>query len=339
MRQSLQKKMHKKKYVLFCKFNCRFIVKSFLYTLDGGAKRKVVWFFLLCLALRRAKQRPPSPLQQYASKLKTLIQIKTPPLFLVFMLSPQILGATKAHTQPLHHTANARITIVIKVTKQRERPWVHIKPFLSFTSHFLDSSKYSPPEKNKQKMAPVLPPVLWAQRKDVILVTVQVQDATEVAIKVLPSSVEISCKSDGKEYATTLPLLGEVVAEESSYVARPRQIEMKLQKKEQGPYWDGLTSSKQRHVKIDWPRWVDEEEETGAGTGDFGVGGNFGQNGFEGLPGGMEGLGGVNLGGGGDPEKIQAMLDSMGNDDHDHSGVQEIEDDDDDDDMPALEKK
>ncbi|KAJ9446390.1 hypothetical protein DIPPA_32980 [Diplonema papillatum] len=186
-----------------------------------------------------------------------------------------------------------------------------------------------------------LPPVTWAQRPECILLTVCVQDAEDVQIKTLEKSVEVTCKADKdkKPYHTKLELRGEIIPEESTAAVRPRQIEMKLKKKDDGPYWEGLTEKKQNNVKIDWARWVDEEDATpGAGTGDFGLGDMSGIAGM-----GMDaldgGLGGVNLQGGGDPEKIQAMLESMGNKESTASGVQEADDDDEDDDMPGLEPK
>eukprot|EP00754_Rhynchopus_humris_P019837 Rhum_TRINITY_DN14666_c3_g1::Rhum_TRINITY_DN14666_c3_g1_i1::g.107195::m.107195 len=188
-----------------------------------------------------------------------------------------------------------------------------------------------------------LPPVLWAERKDCVLVTVQVQDATDVKVKLLKDTVELTCSCGDARYATNLALRGDVVPEESTYVVRPRQIEMKLHKSEEGPYWEGLTKKKMLNVKVDWPRWVDEDEAGNADAGDFGLGGG-------GFPGGLEGMpGGVNLGGGGDPEAIQKMLADMGG--LPKGDVEEVfdadaakdlgadDEDDSDDDMPGLEKK
>ena len=203
---------------------------------------------------------------------------------------------------------------------------------------------------------PQLPPVLWAERPDVVLVTFQVQDATDVDIKLLEKSIEFSCKSDGKEYVTKLELKGEIVPEESSQAVKPRQIEMKLKKKdEEAGYWEGLVAKKQMHVKVDWTRWVDEDEANGAGDlGDFGAGGMpggmpggmggmpgmGGMGGMPGMEGMMGGMGGMNLGGGGDPEQIQQMLASMGGagmgaDADAPAGDEEEEDED----MPTLEAK
>eukprot|EP01060_Flectonema_neradi_P001165 TRINITY_DN1069_c0_g6_i1.p1 TRINITY_DN1069_c0_g6~~TRINITY_DN1069_c0_g6_i1.p1 ORF type:complete len:194 (+),score=63.80 TRINITY_DN1069_c0_g6_i1:63-644(+) len=191
---------------------------------------------------------------------------------------------------------------------------------------------------------PQLPPVLWAERPDVVLVTFQVQDASDVDIKLLEKSIDFKCKSDGKEYATTLELKGELIPEESTQAVKPRQIEMKLKKKdEEGGYWDGLTSKKQSHVKVDWTRWVDEDEANGAGDlGDFGAGGMPGMGGMGGM-GGMEslmgGMGGMNLGGGGDPEQIQQMLANMGGEGMGADAGPAEGDDEDDEDMPTLEAK
>eukprot|EP00755_Sulcionema_specki_P037834 Sspe_Gene.109734::Locus_89901_Transcript_1_1_Confidence_1.000_Length_368::g.109734::m.109734/K15730/PTGES3; cytosolic prostaglandin-E synthase len=101
------------------------------------------------------------------------------------------------------------------------------------------------------------PSVLWAERPDVVLVTVSVQDAEDVNIEVKAGSLGFTCTAGGVKYHTVLDLKGEVVPEESTKAIRPRQVEMKLKKKEEGPYWEALTKTKLPHVKVNWNQWKD----------------------------------------------------------------------------------
>eukprot|EP01062_Namystynia_karyoxenos_P018990 TRINITY_DN170_c0_g1_i2.p2 TRINITY_DN170_c0_g1~~TRINITY_DN170_c0_g1_i2.p2 ORF type:complete len:223 (+),score=97.09 TRINITY_DN170_c0_g1_i2:85-669(+) len=190
---------------------------------------------------------------------------------------------------------------------------------------------------------PLLPPVVWAERPDVLLITIAIQDATDVKINITAEAVEFSGKADKQDYAVKLDLKKEVVPEESSQAVRPRGIELKLKKKEEGPYWETMTKKKMTNVKIDWGKWKDEDDLGGGDDlGDFGMGGMPGMGGMGGMPGmggmGMPGgmdlsaLGGMNLGGGGDPEDIQKMMGDL-------KGGAGEGDSDDDDEMPGLEKQ
>ena len=128
---------------------------------------------------------------------------------------------------------------------------------------------------------PLHPPLCWAQRSDTVLITIPLQDCKNVSIK-FTTSLSFTATSGGKEYECNLPLFDAVVPEESSSVTRPRQVEIKLQKKSgTGEYWPRLTKekSKSQHIQMDWNRWKDEDD-TKAGAaddlGDFGMGGGGG---------------------------------------------------------------
>lgn len=153
-----------------------------------------------------------------------------------------------------------------------------------------------------------LHPILqWAQRPDLVLITVPLQDAANVTVTI-KDTLSIEFESEGKKYAASLTLFDEVVPEESSHVVRPRQIELKLQKKNtDAEYWPRLTKEKVKNsnIQIDWNRWVDEDEvKEGENLGDFGMGG--------GMP-GMPGMGGMGGGMGGmDMQQLLAQMGGMG---------------------------
>ena len=136
----------------------------------------------------------------------------------------------------------------------------------------------------------VHPPINWAQRNDVVLITIPLQDATDVQIA-LTENFTFSATSAGKSYSCTVPLFDKVVPEESSHVIRPRQIELKIRKADtEKEYWPRLTKekSKSAYIQIDWNKWKDEDEVEGGSAGedlgDFGMGG-----------GGMGGMGGMDM--------------------------------------------
>ena len=127
------------------------------------------------------------------------------------------------------------------------------------------------------------PSIIWAQRKDGnVLVTIRVHDAQDPKITLTATSFTFTGASDNGEYKynTTIELFEEIVVEESSYLVRPRGIEMKLKKKDTTIWWPRLakTTKKLHYVTVDWDRWVDEDddedEKKGFDWGDEGM--NFG---------------------------------------------------------------
>ncbi|CAD2216960.1 hypothetical protein AGDE_05616 [Angomonas deanei] len=131
-------------------------------------------------------------------------------------------------------------------------------------------------------MAALFPPLKWAQRPEYVLLTVDLQDAKEVRIQLAEAGAVFvfSCEAGGKSYACRLELYRPVESEESHHVVRPRQVELKLKKKQTDDEeeWPRLTKVKnyqQSFIKVDWSRWkdadeVDEQED----LDDFGMGGD-----------------------------------------------------------------
>jgi cytosolic prostaglandin-E synthase len=166
----------------------------------------------------------------------------------------------------------------------------------------------------------------------------------------LDQSLAFKGTSEGKVYEVKLEFLNAVDAEGSTYKVLPRSIQMLLKKKKQasssddndenGKFWPRLLKDKaleKNQVKIDWDRYVEEDdEEEGFDTsnldGGFGMGrGGMGGGGMGGMDmdalmkqmGGMDGLGDMD-----GPD--------LADDDNDDAAA--AGDDDDDDDLPELEK-
>jgi hypothetical protein len=180
------------------------------------------------------------------------------------------------------------------------------------------------------------PTVLWAQRPELLLITIPLQDATDVAIKVNGDQLSFSASSAGKTYSCSLTLFAAIVSEESSNITRPRQIELKLQKKEASKeYWPRLTQAKAKssYIQIDWNRWKDEDDD-GAKNEDLGDFGGGGMGGFDmqqmlAQMGGGGGMGGAM----GDFDAAPKFGSAAGQQTSDPSSKEEDED------MPALENE
>lgn len=115
------------------------------------------------------------------------------------------------------------------------------------------------------------PSVLWAQRKDCVLLTIDVQDCKDTKVQVDKDDAESfavlrfsgKAGSDGKAYGMDLELLKEVDPGETKVSTTGRNVFVMLPKKEEG-FWPKLLRQKAPpNVKVDWSRWVDSDDEGG----------------------------------------------------------------------------
>ncbi|KAH6940347.1 hypothetical protein HPB50_026967 [Hyalomma asiaticum] len=121
-----------------------------------------------------------------------------------------------------------------------------------------------------------VPPVLWAQRKNVVYVKVALEDCKNPAINITADSLHFKGTggAESKPHEVMLRFLHPIKPEESRYVVRPRGTEFVLAKAEEGPFWKRLLQDDVKHhwLKVDFNKWVDEDDsgdELGAGGGDF----------------------------------------------------------------------
>ncbi|GAX14509.1 hypothetical protein FisN_11Hh028 [Fistulifera solaris] len=190
-------------------------------------------------------------------------------------------------------------------------------------------------------------PIKWAQRSDSIYLTIALSDVKDESINLKDATLTFKGTSEGKEYAIDIEFFKDVNAEGSTYKTLPRSVQMHIMKKESDEeFWPRLLKDKTKEknqVKIDWDRYVDEDDEadgfdTSALDGGMGMGGMPGMGGMGGM-GGMDmealmaqmgGMGGM----GGMPGDMGMPGGNFGDDDEDDGD----DDDDDDDDMPPLEE-
>jgi len=116
--------------------------------------------------------------------------------------------------------------------------------------------------------------VMWAQRPNLIFLTVCLEDTKDPQIEV--DTEKLYFKAVGgpekKMHEVTINFHGEIDKEKSKFAVRDRVIEFALEKKEVGPYWPRLCKdkTKQHWLKIDFNKWRDEDDESdeeGGGQG------------------------------------------------------------------------
>lgn len=127
---------------------------------------------------------------------------------------------------------------------------------------------------------------MWAQRKNLVSLTINVEDCKEPVITIEPTKVYFKGTGgpDKKTFEVTIDLFGEIDTavslielmfassltltllfyslQESKYFVRERSIEFFLRKKEEGPYWPSIFKDKKKvhWLKIDFNRWRDEDD-------------------------------------------------------------------------------
>ena len=182
----------------------------------------------------------------------------------------------------------------------------------------------------------MLPEILWAQRKDKLYITVDLQDCQSPDVKISNNSeatsgrFEFTGKAADSTYECAIDLFSSVDSDAATISYTPRHIFIILPKTEDGDHWPRLTKEKgkQSHIKVDWAKYLDQdEEESGADgyTPDMeGMGGMGGGMGAGGMP-GMGGMGGMDM------AQLQAMMAAQGGAEGDDK------DDSDDEDLPDLE--
>ncbi|XP_004247428.2 uncharacterized protein OsI_027940 [Solanum lycopersicum] len=172
------------------------------------------------------------------------------------------------------------------------------------------------------------PEVKWAQRPDVVYLTVMLPDAKDAKVNLDPEGVfnfSASAGTGDRHYELKLELLDKVNVEESKISTGVRSIFCILQKAEP-KWWTKLLRGDGKaphYVKVDWDKWVDEDDEPDAGPGDMDMNSmdfsKFGDMGGMGgdmasMMGGMGGMGGMMGGMGGMMGGMGGMMGGMGGD-------------------------
>ena len=110
------------------------------------------------------------------------------------------------------------------------------------------------------------PTVKWAQRHDIVYVSMELPNITETKFDVDESNSRLtfSGKVDGEEYGLDMLLFGQVVKEKSVFSTVGREVILTVAKKGlDAPWWPRLIAETGKNAKIaiDWSRWRDSDEE------------------------------------------------------------------------------
>ncbi|KAG7593723.1 HSP20-like chaperone [Arabidopsis thaliana x Arabidopsis arenosa] len=120
------------------------------------------------------------------------------------------------------------------------------------------------------------PTVKWAQRSDKVYITVELPDAEDVKLKLEPQGKFFFSATSGASktpYEVDLDLFDSVDVNESKASVSSRCI-CYMVKKAESKWWDRLIKQEGKppvFLKVDWDKWVDEDEDKGGGADmDFG---------------------------------------------------------------------
>ncbi|KAL5560086.1 hypothetical protein UlMin_036297 [Ulmus minor] len=110
------------------------------------------------------------------------------------------------------------------------------------------------------------PLVKWAQRSDRLYITIDLQDAQDVNLKLEPEGKFFFSATSGADkipYELDLDLFDKVDVNESKASVSSRSI-CYLIKKAESKWWSRLLKQGGKtpvFLKVDWDKWVDEDEE------------------------------------------------------------------------------
>ncbi|KAJ7566744.1 hypothetical protein O6H91_02G116700 [Diphasiastrum complanatum] len=122
------------------------------------------------------------------------------------------------------------------------------------------------------------PEIVWAQRSDKVYLTVELPDAKNPKVTLDPEGKFVFTASAGPEnhlYESELELFDKVNVEASKISAGPRHIFTVIQKGEK-KWWKRLLKAKGKqppYIRVDWNKWVDEDEEQESKLDNFDLGG------------------------------------------------------------------
>lgn len=121
-------------------------------------------------------------------------------------------------------------------------------------------------------------PTKWAQRKDMLLITICVEDCKNADVKFEDNKIIFKGQGGAlnTKFNAEMELFKEIVPEKCRWEQTARLIFIHAEKKESGPFWPRLLNSKikQHWLKVDFDKMKDEDEssddEVNGGDGDLG---------------------------------------------------------------------
>ncbi|EIE78640.1 hypothetical protein G6F46_003630 [Rhizopus delemar] len=117
---------------------------------------------------------------------------------------------------------------------------------------------------------PLHPTVLWAQRANLLYLTVEISDIKEHKVDLTENKLVFKGKGEKEqnEYEAEIEFFAPVNVEDAKQHLTARNLTMVIYKKEE-KYWPKIQKgNKLNFVKVDFQKWVDEDEEEEQGEAD-----------------------------------------------------------------------
>lgn len=103
------------------------------------------------------------------------------------------------------------------------------------------------------------PTILWAQDKKSIFLTFEIRNIKEQDIQLLEQSIKIKGRNENNEFDVDIQLFSSIDTEQSTWSIKPKGIIITL-KKSVDIFWNKLSTVKMNNLKIDWSKWVNEDD-------------------------------------------------------------------------------
>ena len=101
--------------------------------------------------------------------------------------------------------------------------------------------------------------ILWAQDRINLYLTLEILNIKEQDITFETRLIKFVGKNDVRDFDFQIDLHGDIDPESGTWQVRPNCVKITL-KKIQNSFWNRLTKTKQNNVKIDWQKWVNEDD-------------------------------------------------------------------------------
>lgn len=114
---------------------------------------------------------------------------------------------------------------------------------------------------NSKEIINLIPNLKWSQDKDYIYLNIEADNAIDFNFQIKDNIVSFNFISNNNNYAMKFELYNNV--DHIKYIDYKSYIKLTLEKKSK-EYWNYLTYDKniyKNHIKLDWSKWIDEDDE------------------------------------------------------------------------------
>mgnify|MGYP003968755751 CR=1 FL=1 len=113
----------------------------------------------------------------------------------------------------------------------------------------------------------VNPEILWAQSREKVFITLNIEGIIEQNITIDIDSVKFVGKNKDQEFDIYIDLIKIIDIDESSWVVKPNCVSFTLQKNPE-VFWNKLSNKRYNNLRVDWNKWdivedTDSDEEYG----------------------------------------------------------------------------